>query len=179
MKRVVVVVEVGEEAILSREKLQYYADQLFRFNPMIKVIGINEVDQSFAKFLMPEDKKATMTDVQAKQYADEAMTAASRADGKALLAREAADRAEAAAQMAKECLDQMESIRCTDTSHEPRCLDMVQKLHKIKDEMNQVIKDLNHDPDINIHVEIIEMKSEGNPPRLVCLEFSVSKEIMP
>jgi len=53
---------------------------------------------------------------------------------------------------------------------------MIQKLHKIKNEMNQVIKKLNDVDGLIINIDILEVKIE-NKIKIHGLEIMILKEI--
>ena len=57
----------------------------------------------------------------------------------------------------------------------PETKKMIRKLHKIKNEMNQIIKKLNKVDGLVINVDILE--AEGKPPAIHGLEITVLKEI--
>jgi hypothetical protein len=54
---------------------------------------------------------------------------------------------------------------------------MIQKLHEIKDEMNQIIRQLNNVDDLIIDIDIVEVKVEGRPAVIHGLEIMILKEI--
>lgn len=54
----------------------------------------------------------------------------------------------------------------------------IKKLHKIKDEMNQALKKINNIPGLEIRVEILETKVDGQPTASITgIEISVMQEI--
>ena len=58
----------------------------------------------------------------------------------------------------------------------PEIRKMIQKLHKIKNEMNQVIKKLNDVDGLIINIDILEVKIE-NKIKIHGLEIMILKEI--
>ena len=59
----------------------------------------------------------------------------------------------------------------------PETKKMIRKLHKIKNEMNHVIRQLNDIEGLIINVEILEIKAEGKPAAIHGLEITVLREI--
>jgi len=59
----------------------------------------------------------------------------------------------------------------------PETKKMIKKLHKIKNEMNHVIRKLNEDDDLIINIDLLEVKAEGKPATIHGLEITILKEI--
>ena len=54
----------------------------------------------------------------------------------------------------------------------------IKKLHQIKDEMNRSLKKINNVPGLEIRVEILETKVDGQPAASITgIEISVMQEI--
>jgi hypothetical protein len=59
----------------------------------------------------------------------------------------------------------------------PETKKMIKKLHKIKNEMNHLIRQLNNIDGLIIDVEVLKVKAEGKPAAIHGLEITVMKEI--
>lgn len=55
----------------------------------------------------------------------------------------------------------------------------VQQLHRYKNELNALIKELITSHDLDVWVEVLETKSDAGPPQLAGIELSVKQEIYP
>jgi hypothetical protein len=56
----------------------------------------------------------------------------------------------------------------------------IKKLHQIKDEINKVLRKINNVPGLEIRVEILETKVDGQPTASITgIEISIMQEIYP
>lgn len=55
----------------------------------------------------------------------------------------------------------------------------VRELHRLKNEINQAIRNINTVPSLEIYLEVLETKTEKGPPEIAGIEISVKQEVYP